>query len=142
MVSFGNIKWLVQFTSANLCRGGRRGVWFHVLCGVLRTRNTFRAADSLWNKGNLCDYVDRAWLIVLFVNYLFICRLVPSQQSYSVYCFRCLLGIYMRSCCKHGAKLQQSFDMWHYMKERYKLVHFFIVIQYIFCFLNKFLTQP
>lgn len=122
MVSFGNVKWLVQFTSANLCRGGRRGVWFHVLCGVLRTRNTFRAADSLWNKGNLCDYVDRAWLIVLFVNYLFICWLVPSQQSYIVYCFRCLLGIYMRSCCKHGAKLQQSFDMWHPRKENEYLI--------------------
>ena len=37
------------------------GVWFRVLCGELHTHNTFRAADSLSDKGNLCDYVDRAW---------------------------------------------------------------------------------
>lgn len=41
----------------------RQGVWFHVLCGELHTHNTFRAADSLSDKGMICDYVDRAWLI-------------------------------------------------------------------------------
>ena len=106
MVSFGNVKWLVQFTSANLCRGGRRGVWFHVLCGVLRTRNTFRAADSLWNKGNLCDYVDRAWLIVLFVNYLFICRLVPSQQSTAFI----VLDVCLVYTCAHVANTVQNYN--------------------------------
>ncbi len=33
--------------SASLFLGGRRGVWCRVLYGVLRTRSTFRAADSL-----------------------------------------------------------------------------------------------
>ena len=43
--------------------GGRRGVWFRVLCDVLCTRSTFRASGipPLY-KGILCDYVDRAWL--------------------------------------------------------------------------------
>ena len=43
----------------------RRGGWFHVLCGVLHTHNRDRDADSLSCKGNLCDYVDRAWLVIL-----------------------------------------------------------------------------
>ena len=33
--------------SANLCRGGRRGVLFLVLCGVLRRHNRDRDEDSL-----------------------------------------------------------------------------------------------
>ena len=49
------------YSSANLCRGGRREVWFRVHGDVLHTRSTFRDADSLSDKGNLCDYVDRAW---------------------------------------------------------------------------------
>ena len=49
------------FISANLCRGGRRGVWFRVLCGALRTHSTFRGEDSLSDKGMICDYVDRAY---------------------------------------------------------------------------------
>jgi hypothetical protein len=39
----------------------RRGVWFRVLCDVLRKHNRDRDEDSLSDKGNLCDYVDRAW---------------------------------------------------------------------------------
>ena len=35
------------FNSANLFLASRRGVWFRVLCGELRTRNTFRDEDSL-----------------------------------------------------------------------------------------------
>jgi hypothetical protein len=38
--------------SANLCRGGRRGVWFRVLCDVQRRHNRDRDGDSLWDKGN------------------------------------------------------------------------------------------
>ena len=68
MVSYGNVKWLVKFTSANLCRGDRREVWFRVLCDVLRKHNNVRDADSLLDMGNLCDYVDRAWgLLISFV---------------------------------------------------------------------------
>ena len=41
--------------------GGRRGVWFRVLCGELHTHNTFRVADSLLLcMGNQYYYVDRA----------------------------------------------------------------------------------
>ena len=40
----------------------RRGVWFHVLYDVLRKHNRDRDADSLWDKDNLCDYADRAWV--------------------------------------------------------------------------------
>ena len=36
----------IQFPSS------RRGVWFRVLCGELHTHNTFRAVDSLSDKGN------------------------------------------------------------------------------------------
>ena len=43
----------------------RRGVWFHVLCDVQRRHNIDRDADSLSYKGNLCDYVDRAWWLFL-----------------------------------------------------------------------------
>ena len=46
----------IQFPSS------MRGVWFRMLCGVQRTRNIFRDEDSLWGKGNLCHYVDRACL--------------------------------------------------------------------------------
>lgn len=64
------------FISANLCHGGKRGVWFRVLCDVLRKHNRCRDGDSLLLcKGNLCCYVDRAWLIVLFSATSF-CRLV------------------------------------------------------------------
>ena len=38
----------------------RRGIWFRVLCGELRRHNRDRDEDSLLDKGNLCDYVDRA----------------------------------------------------------------------------------
>ena len=42
----------------------RRGVWFRVLCGERRTHNTFRDEDiPLLYRGNLCDYVDRAYVI-------------------------------------------------------------------------------
>ena len=41
-------------------RGDMRGVWFHVLCDVLRTHSTFRAADSLSDKDTQYGYVDRA----------------------------------------------------------------------------------
>ena len=78
MVSFGNVKWLVQFTSANLYRGGRRGVWFRVLCGGRHTRSTFRDEDSLSDKGNLCDYVDRAWC------YSFLARRAKIQLSFDI----------------------------------------------------------
>ena len=38
------------------------GVWCRVLCGVLHTHSTFRDADiPLLYRGNLCDYVDRAY---------------------------------------------------------------------------------
>ena len=49
----------IQFPSS------MRGVWFRVLCDVLRKHNRDRAADSLSDKGMICYYVDRAWLIVL-----------------------------------------------------------------------------
>ena len=39
------------------------GVFCRVPCDASHTRNTFRAADSLSDKGNLYDYVDRAWVI-------------------------------------------------------------------------------
>ena len=46
----------IQFPSS------MRGVWFRVLCGVLCTRSTFRDADiPLLYRGNLCDYVDKAY---------------------------------------------------------------------------------
>ena len=52
---------------ANLCYGGRRGVWFHVPCDERRKHNNVRDADnSPLCKGNLCDYVDRSWWLVLF----------------------------------------------------------------------------
>ena len=41
----------------------RRGVSCRVLYGVLRTHNNARDEDSLSDKGNLCDYTDRAWLV-------------------------------------------------------------------------------
>ena len=47
--------------SPNLFPANRRGVWFRAPCDVPRTHNTFRAADSLSDKGNLCDYADRAY---------------------------------------------------------------------------------
>jgi len=43
----------------------RRGVWFRVLCDVLHTHNRDRDGDSLSCKGNLCDYVDRAWWLFI-----------------------------------------------------------------------------
>gem|GEM_PF-2688595 len=54
---------LAFLISANLYHGGRRGVWFRALCGVLRTRSTFRAADSLLScKDSRYCYVDKgAW---------------------------------------------------------------------------------
>lgn len=61
--------------SANLFLASRRGVWFRVLYDVLRRHNRDRDEDSLWDKGNLCYYADRAWLIVLFSATSF-CRLV------------------------------------------------------------------
>ena len=52
-----------------LSHGGRQGVFFRALYGVERTHNTFRDEDSLSDKGNLCDYVDRAYyLSLLFLN--------------------------------------------------------------------------
>ena len=48
----------------------RRGVWFRMLCDVQRTHNTFRDVDSLSDKGNLCDYVDRAWGLFYISNQL------------------------------------------------------------------------
>ena len=45
----------------------RRGVWFHVLCDVLHTHNKDRDADSLSDKGNRYDYVDRAWQLYSFL---------------------------------------------------------------------------
>lgn len=46
--------------SANLCRGGRRGVWFRVHGDVQRRHNRDRDADSLWDKGSRYYYVDMA----------------------------------------------------------------------------------
>ena len=46
--------------SANLFPASMPGVWFHVLCGVKRTHNRDRDADSLSDKGMICYYVDRA----------------------------------------------------------------------------------
>ena len=71
--------------SANLCRGGRRGVWFRVLCGVLRRHNRDRDEDSLWDKGNLCDYVDRAW--GLFISFV-LPRIKFGNNGQSAYLFR------------------------------------------------------
>ena len=39
----------------------RQVVWFRVLYDVLRRHNRDRDEDSLSDKGNLCDYVDRAY---------------------------------------------------------------------------------
>ena len=47
-------------TSPNLFHASRRGVWFRVLCDVLRKHNRDRDEDSLSDKGMICDYVDRA----------------------------------------------------------------------------------
>ncbi len=49
-----------KITSANLSPASRREVYDRVLYDVRRTHNTFRAADSLSDKGILCYYVDRA----------------------------------------------------------------------------------
>ena len=56
---YQNVKWLVKFTSANLCHGGRQGVWFLRLCDERRKHNNVRDEDSLEDKGNLCNYTDR-----------------------------------------------------------------------------------
>ena len=56
---YQHVKWLVKFTSANLCHGGRRGVWFLRLCDERRKHNNVRDEDSLEDKGNLCNYTDR-----------------------------------------------------------------------------------
>lgn len=58
------------FNSASLCRGGRRGVWFRVLCDVLRKHNRDRDEGNPLYKGNLCDYVDRAWSALFSYNYV------------------------------------------------------------------------
>ena len=47
---------------ANLCLSNKPVISSRVLCDVQRTRSTFRAADSLSDKGMICYYVDRAWL--------------------------------------------------------------------------------
>ena len=67
-LNYINLK-ILMFTymyaiSPNLSLSNRRGVWFRVLCGVLRKRNRDRDEDSLSDKGNLFDYVDRAWFII------------------------------------------------------------------------------
>ena len=50
------------FISPNLCRGGRRGVWFRVPYDVPRKHNRDRVADiPLSSMGMICDYVDRAY---------------------------------------------------------------------------------
>ena len=49
--------------SANLCRGGRRGVWFRVLCGELHSRTIKRLAASPFHHSHHSIYVDRAWYI-------------------------------------------------------------------------------
>ena len=52
---------------ATLSHASRRGVWFHVLCDVLRKHNRDRDGDSLSDKGMICYYEDRAWLFFLLV---------------------------------------------------------------------------
>ena len=59
LITIKNVKWLVKFTSANLCHGGRQGVWFLRLCDERRKHNNVRDEDSLEDKGNLCNYTDR-----------------------------------------------------------------------------------
>ena len=89
MVSFGNVKWLVKFTSAIQFHGDMRGVWFRVLCDVLRTRSTFRDEDnSPLRKGNLCDYVDRAWgYSFLAQNLRKGTKKIPHMQTYAEFSF-------------------------------------------------------
>ena len=46
----------------------RQGVFCRALYDVKRSRSTFRDGDSLLScKGNLCDYMDRAWLFIVLV---------------------------------------------------------------------------
>ena len=85
MVSYGNVKWLVKFTSANLFHASRRGVWFHVLCDAQRKHNNVRDEDSLLDMGNLCDYVDRAW--GLFISFV-LPRIKFGNNGQSAYLFR------------------------------------------------------
>ncbi len=59
-----------QAMIANLCLSNKPVISSRVLCDVQRTRNNVRAADSLSDKGNLCDYVDRAY-VICFVSILF-----------------------------------------------------------------------
>ena len=62
-----------------------RGVWFRVLCDVLRKHNNVRDADSLLDMGNLCDYVDRAW--GLFISFVWP-RIKFGNNGQSAYLFR------------------------------------------------------
>jgi hypothetical protein len=59
---------------ANLCLSNKPVISSCVLCDVQRTRSTFRVADiPLSCKGNLCDYVDRAWYMCFIEPLLLLC---------------------------------------------------------------------
>lgn len=78
---------------ATLSHASRRGVWFHVLCGELHTHNTFRAADSLSEKGMICYYVDRAWQL-----YSFLARFSCKDTAFFLNCANFLEEKYMEIC--------------------------------------------
>ena len=70
------------------------GVWFHVLCDALRTRNTFRAEDILPScRDNQYYYVDRAWWLKYWsasgfgnsIIILLICPLVVNLWFGKIY---------------------------------------------------------
>ena len=63
LIPFLSMQEFARFSiSANLHRGDRRGVWFHVLYDVLRKHNRDRDEDRLLScKDSLWSYVDRAW---------------------------------------------------------------------------------
>lgn len=51
---------VIMFIKIRLNYISMRGVWFRVLYDAQHTHSTFRGEDSLWDKGILFDYVDRA----------------------------------------------------------------------------------
>ncbi len=60
---------VIMFIKIRLNYISMPGVWFRVLCDVQRKHNRDRDEDSLSDKGNLCDYVDRAWVFSFLARF-------------------------------------------------------------------------